>query len=154
MRTSQPDFAQKHLIYHANPRLDEKVDVYAMGNIMYRIMTGSAPRGKSIADRLFEVRHAVAQGQPPQLAESHLLSKDPNAKALRKALEMCYEADPRLRPSSTHIATFLQKALDLIQGPDALDNVKWPFDTPPVTRKDAMKTNPHPTLRKKDPTKK
>jgi len=68
-----------------------------------------------------------------------LESIDPNARALRLALQMCFEPDPDERPNSSQVAALLNNALTLIQGPNALKNVRWPFDEPPVTRKDKIK---------------
>lgn len=88
--------------------LDEKVDVYALGNLLFHIMTTHSPRGKMGKGRMDEVRVDVAQGlQPVNIGES----KDPSLTAIRDAMGMCYEPDPTRRPPARYIATMLMHAM-------------------------------------------
>jgi hypothetical protein len=47
--------------------LDEKVDIYAMGNILYHILTTHSPHGKMKASRLVAMQEMVVQGHRPPL---------------------------------------------------------------------------------------
>ena len=109
MRTSDQELAKKlHLVYDENPTLNEKVDVYSLGNILYRILTGGAPRGKSIPERILEVREELIRGQFPPLKEIYRNSKDPNVLAIKEAMVMCHEPNPNKRSTAREVAQFLE----------------------------------------------
>lgn len=87
--------------------LNEKVDVYALCNVLYRIMTGRAPRGKSIPSRIEEIRREVKKGLPPRLPSKYIDTKDGALVAIRRAMERCYQKQPEDRASAREIANYL-----------------------------------------------
>jgi serine/threonine protein kinase len=91
--------------------LDEKVDVYALGSILFHVLTTHSPRGKMKKDRIEEVREKVARGEAPFLEEQYAKSKDPAVKAFRRALDLCFEPDPKDRGSAREVADLLLEAL-------------------------------------------
>jgi serine/threonine protein kinase len=91
--------------------LDEKVDVYALGNVLFHILTTKSPRGKLKRERMEEVRQVVLDGVPPEMDPEFAESTDPALVAIRTAIEMCYEPDPVKRPSSRQIAEVLMETL-------------------------------------------
>jgi serine/threonine protein kinase len=93
------------------PLLDEKVDVYALGSIIFHVLTTHSPRGKMKKERIEEVREIVARGIPPFLEEYYVKSKDPAVKAIRRALDRCFEPDPKNRGSAREVADLLLEAL-------------------------------------------
>ena len=96
--------------------LDEKVDIYSLGNILYRVITGRAPRGKSIAERVDYVRDIVARGEPPPLPVMYFDEKDAVYTALRHAMRRCYQKSPSKRWNARDIAGELLNTLnDLIE---------------------------------------
>lgn len=44
--------------------VNEKVDIYALGNLLFHTLTTHSPRGKMIPSRLEETRNLVQQGIP------------------------------------------------------------------------------------------
>ena len=91
--------------------LDEKVDIYALGNLIFHIVTTRSPRGKMKKERMEEVRTKVAQGIRPQMEEEFAESTDPALVTLIEVIDMCYDPDPTRRPSSRHVASMLMRSL-------------------------------------------
>jgi serine/threonine protein kinase len=95
------------------PLLNEKVDVYALGNLIFYILTLQHPRGlKNKKERLAEVREQVARGEPPMLEETYAKSTNPVVKAFREAMKLCFEPDPKQRGSAREVADILLTALN------------------------------------------
>jgi serine/threonine protein kinase len=94
------------------PLLNEKVDVYALGNLIFYILTLQHPRGlKNKKERIAAVREKVASGEPPVLEETYAKSEDPAVEAFREAMKLCFEPDPRKRGSAREAADILLTAL-------------------------------------------
>lgn len=91
--------------------VDEKVDVYALGNILFHTLTTHSGRGKQHKDRMNEVRPIVAAGIRPDIPESYTESKDPNVAAIIKAIDLCWAKDPAERASAEIVAAILYQAL-------------------------------------------
>ncbi|KAL3910164.1 MAG: hypothetical protein SGILL_007802, partial [Bacillariaceae sp.] len=92
----------------------EKVDVYALGNVLFHILTTHAPRGKMKKERMDEVRSLVRNGTRPAMLEPYVsgeIRKNRITKAFVKAMDLCYEADPSNRGTSIQVARVLHKAL-------------------------------------------
>eukprot|EP00934_Nitzschia_sp_Nitz4_P001999 Nitzschia sp. Nitz4//scaffold227_size32659//10018//11520//NITZ4_007897-RA/size32659-processed-gene-0.6-mRNA-1//-1//CDS//3329542791//1999//frame0 len=85
------------------------VDIYALGNVLFHILTTHAPRGKMNAGRMDSVRQQVIQGIPPTLMEPWASAKDPITRAFRRAMDVCYQADPQKRGTSGQVATILHE---------------------------------------------
>ena len=93
-------------------RLDEKVDVYALGNTLFVLLTGTEPRGKKQKkQRLIQVSQELANGLKPAFPSKYEESDNPAIVAIRNAITLCWEPDPRRRPSAVEIADQLYKAL-------------------------------------------
>lgn len=95
----------------ANNTLDEKVDVYALGNLLFHILTTASPRGKMKIERMEETRQLVYKGVRPILPHEYAISKNKVVKAFRKAMDMCFEVNPMKRGSARQVAVILMKAL-------------------------------------------
>ncbi|GAX14374.1 hypothetical protein FisN_11Hh169 [Fistulifera solaris] len=91
--------------------VDEKVDVYALGNILFHTLTTHSPRGKMKPERLKEVRAIVAAGTPPVIPPPYDKTTDPAAVAIRHAIKLCFRADPKERATAAEIAHYLKKIL-------------------------------------------
>ena len=112
-----PSTIFKHVDNYDTPDdilLDEKVDIYALGNILYRVITGRAPRGKSIPERVDYVRDIVARGEPPPLPVMYFSEDDRVYTALRHAMRRCYQKSPEKRWNARDIAKELLNTLNIL----------------------------------------
>jgi hypothetical protein len=91
--------------------LDEKVDIYALGNVLYHILTTHSPRGKMKRERMEIVRPVVAQGIAPKLPEPYASGTDPIHVAFRNAMALCFAKDPKERGSAEDVANLLTNAV-------------------------------------------
>ena len=91
--------------------LTAAVDVYALGSMLYHILTSHSPRGKMKKERAEEVREKVMRGEPPDLDKEYTKSKDPSIVAFRKAMKLCFVADPKKRGTAREVADILLSAL-------------------------------------------
>jgi hypothetical protein len=91
--------------------LDEKVDIYALGNVLYHILTTHSPRGKMKRERMEMVRPLVAQGIAPQLPEPYASGTDPVYAVFRNAMALCFAKDPKERGSAEEVANLLTHAV-------------------------------------------
>ena len=98
-----------------NNILDESVDVYALGNLLFHILTTHSPRGKMKRERMEEVRQLVAKGVRPSMGKEYATSKDPSVVAIRKAIHKCQEFDPKKRPAAREISNMLIKAVSEVR---------------------------------------
>ena len=95
--------------------LTEKVDVFSLGHILFRLIAGHEPwnyfepNGRPPRAELLE---KVASGELPTIPTTILESSDPEEIAIRDAMLGCYTADPTQRPSARSVALSLQEALD------------------------------------------
>jgi len=97
--------------------VDEKVDVYALGNILYHTLTTHSGRGKQKKERMAEVRPVVAAGIRPEIPEVYLNSNDTNVIAMVQAIDLCWAKDPEERGSAEEVAAVLYEALLNLGGP-------------------------------------
>jgi len=94
--------------------LTEKVDVFSMGHIFFRMICGHEPwnkletRGKPSSTLLLK---KVKAGIIPRIPDSVLKTSDPEEKAILDAMLACYTVNPDERPSSRDIAEFLDQEL-------------------------------------------
>ncbi|KAG7350775.1 protein kinase domain containing protein [Nitzschia inconspicua] len=96
-----------------NVIVTEKVDVYALGNVLFHILTTHAPRGKMKKERMEEVRQKVRDGIPPAMLEPYAtgsMSKNRIVKAFIKAMDLCFQADPSKRGTAIQVARIFHKA--------------------------------------------
>lgn len=98
------------------PEVDEKIDIYAMGNVLYRLVAGGSPwkiKGKpklSQEEKKDIARRKKYNGSMPDLPEDFNLEDltDPITAALHKAMERCYSSKPENRPSAKELVEFLE----------------------------------------------
>mmetsp|Transcript_34479 Transcript_34479/g.39241 ORF Transcript_34479/g.39241 Transcript_34479/m.39241 type:complete len:115 (-) Transcript_34479:299-643(-) len=96
----------------------EKVDVYALGEVLFHILTTHSPRGKMKKHLMEDARSLVREGVRPVMREPFLsgganghLKHNRIVKAFVKAMDLCYEKNPRKRGTAIQIARVLHKAL-------------------------------------------
>mmetsp|Transcript_18065 Transcript_18065/g.37022 ORF Transcript_18065/g.37022 Transcript_18065/m.37022 type:complete len:600 (-) Transcript_18065:503-2302(-) len=100
----------------ANPtglKLDEKVDVYSLGNALFVLLEGFEPRGKKDKERRSKsVSNEVAKGEIPPFSEHIATSTDKLTVAMRQTILACWEAVPERRPTAAAIAKQMYQALE------------------------------------------
>ena len=97
-------------------KLNEKVDVYSLGNALFVLLEGSEPRGKDHKERRYKsVSNMVAEGVLPKFSELYVNSTDEAVVAIREGILRCWEPVPEMRPSAMEIAQNLYKALEVLK---------------------------------------
>ena len=106
------------------PLLDEEVDVWSLGHLIYEIFTGNratrrpeklSMRRIPLAKAIARVREDVLQGKIPwdfvDLNRTH-----PAAIAMGRAIKRCFVMDPRKRWSAQDVAEEMEASLERIEG--------------------------------------
>jgi serine/threonine protein kinase len=92
--------------------LDEKVDIYSLGQTLFHLLTSKSPRGQMLASREEEARELVKSGKRPGLMQPFSTSNDTAFVAFRKVFDLCHEPDPRKRGTAQQVADILWQALE------------------------------------------
>ena len=94
--------------------LTEKVDVFSMGHIFFRLVCGHEPwnklepGGKPLKE---DINEKVKKGVHPFIPDHVTNSENPEVIAIRDAMMDCYTFDPVKRPSARSIANRLDEVL-------------------------------------------
>lgn len=97
------------------PLVTEKVDVYGLGNILYRLLVGKGPWKRPGQTRLNaiekdQVAHLKREnGTLPYIPSEVQNSNNPFIVRMREAMYQCYRFNPEQRPSAREIVAFLQR---------------------------------------------
>lgn len=94
--------------------LTEKVDIFSMGHIFFRLICGHEPWNKlepGGRPTKEEVNLKVQRGDLPFVPDEVRHSEDPEVMAIYKAMKACYTFDPTKRPSAREISKTLEKTL-------------------------------------------
>jgi len=94
--------------------LTEKVDVFSMGHIFFRLICGHEPWNKlepGGRPSKEEVNRRVRRGDLPFIPDHVINSENPEVIAIRDAMLACYTFDPLERPSAREIVKMLDAAL-------------------------------------------
>ena len=95
--------------------LTEKVDVFSLGHIFFRLICGHEPWHKLEPGGLPSkdvLNEKVKQGNLPHIPKKIMVSTNPEVVAIREAMLRCYTYDPTKRPSAREIAISLTEALN------------------------------------------
>jgi serine/threonine protein kinase len=98
--------------------LTEKVDVFSMGHIFFRLICGHEPWNKlepGGKPGKAEVNDKVERGVLPYIPPEIRQSNDPEEVAIRDAMLRCYTFDPSKRPSARFVARYLQQQLHRLE---------------------------------------
>ena len=92
--------------------LTEKVDVYSLGNIFFRLICGHEPWNKlEIGGRpsSHEISNKVRHGILPEIPDEVKNSENKEVQVILRAMLRCYTFDPAVRPSAREITKYLDK---------------------------------------------
>jgi Protein kinase domain len=98
--------------------LTEKVDVFSLGHIFFRLICGHEPWHKLEPNGMpskHELNEKVKNGILPTIPNTVLKSKDPEVIAIRDAMLECYQYNPADRPSARSIVQALQSTLTRLE---------------------------------------
>lgn len=90
--------------------LTEKVDVFSMGHIFFRLICGHEPWNKLELNgkpNKTEMTKKVKSGVLPRIPDEIMNTKDPEVRAILDAMLSCYRFDPTERPNAREIANEL-----------------------------------------------
>jgi hypothetical protein len=106
--------------------LTEKVDIFSMGHIFFRLICGHEPwnklepGGKPSKE---DINYKVQRGELPFIPDHVQNSKNPEVIAIRNAMLSCYQPNPKDRPSARDIANKLDVTLkELSHNPPSVDD--------------------------------
>lgn len=105
--------------------LTEKVDVFSMGHILFRLICGHEPwhkfePGGNVPPKNV-LNEKVSKGILPTIPDAILNSSNPEVIAIRDAMLRCYTYDPERRPSARDIANSLQDTLTRLESSGNFD---------------------------------
>jgi serine/threonine protein kinase len=98
--------------------LTEKVDVFSLGHIFFRLICSHEPWHKFEPDGMPSkavLSEKVRQGVLPTVPAEIMSSTDPEIAAIRDAMFRCYTYDPTKRPSAREIANALNETLRALE---------------------------------------
>ena len=92
--------------------VDEKIDIYAFGNILFQILTKHQPWTWLELEKpsIEEIAKKKMRGELPRIPAKYTESENMAEQALYIATMMCYAFDPAKRPSAWQLANALAKA--------------------------------------------
>ncbi len=93
--------------------LTEKVDVFSLGHIFFRLICGHEPWNKlepGGKPAKVEIDEKVQRGVLPFIPDDVLKSDDAEVVAIREVMLKCYRFDPKERPSARYVADTLDSA--------------------------------------------
>ena len=111
-RMHQPWWRAPEEVQTETVLLDEKVDVYSLGSVLFHILTTHSPWGKMKDWRYDEVTSLVRNGTKPKLMAPFDTANDTATRTFRTAFERCFPFHPRERASAKEIADLLQTGFD------------------------------------------
>jgi len=96
--------------------LNEKIDVYALGNILYKVAVGKSPWKYNFnkvdiltKEHTEKITRAKLKGGKPMVPDGVKNSKDPSIQAVLTAMSRCYRNDPDIRPTAREVSDYLNK---------------------------------------------
>lgn len=97
----------------ANAPVDEKIDLFTFGGLLYKILTGKSTHFKMSSEEAIE---AIKAGLPPYISKSKFSRDDPANAVIIDAISKCQALDPRKRPSARELAQWLTKEYAKLTG--------------------------------------
>lgn len=89
--------------------LTEKIDVYSMGNIFYRLIENKASFYQFSKNEVYKM---VKKGKRPIVSNEIRKNGGPKIQTLIEAMDMCFIQEAKSRPSAKEVLSVLLKARD------------------------------------------
>jgi serine/threonine protein kinase len=86
----------------------DKVDIYFLGNALFRLAVGRKPWKHGNAKYKRWAAEQKRHGSLPRVPSDVHNSPDPAVQTLLKAVQACYRYDPKARPTAAQVVAFLQ----------------------------------------------
>ena len=110
---------QSHHLDTAYPVVNDKVDIYALGNIYYRLLTGLNPWRPPNADRLYDAdkvlvaRMKKLHGSTPPIPDETIrqAKTDLALQTILDVMSSCYRYQPAERPTALEIVQMFDNAM-------------------------------------------
>ena len=98
--------------YHDRANLNDKIDVFSLGSVLFFILTGETPFQE--VEKYKDAITQITSGVEPRLPKDIRESTDPSIVALVETMRKCRQMRPGDRPTSQEAATLLAEALSRI----------------------------------------
>jgi serine/threonine protein kinase len=98
------------------PLVTEKIDIYGLGNVFYRLAVGFSPWKKPNSKQIApEQKDLIAKlkktkGAVPLVPQCVTEYDDPIVQVLLEAMRQAYRFDPKSRPSAAELVSFLKQS--------------------------------------------
>lgn len=107
------------------PIVNEKIDIYALGNVFYRMVVGASPWKRPEAIKLYpEEKIIVAKLKryngtlpfvPLHIVRNATMEQDPALFALYQAMQDCYSFQAEDRPTTAQLISFFDQAIAAVE---------------------------------------
>jgi serine/threonine protein kinase len=107
------------------PIVDEKIDIYALGNVFYRMVAGGSPWKRPEAKKVYPDEKIVIANLkryngtlptvPPHIVASATMDNDPALATLYQAMQDCYSFRAQDRPTTSQLIAYFDEALVRVQ---------------------------------------
>ena len=100
------------------PVLTNKIDIYALGNILFRFATGKSAWKRRKGHKLSgeEFVHLKRNGTMPPIRMPQRLWEDPPTVTMIDIMRECYSLDPNQRPTAQEIVATMDRAIAKFEG--------------------------------------
>ena len=100
------------------PVLTNKIDIYALGNILFRFATGKSAWKRRKGHKLSgeEFVHLKRYGTMPPIRMPQRLWEDPPTVTMIDIMRECYSLDPNQRPTAQEIVATMDRAIAKFEG--------------------------------------